>query len=219
VKKKYLNSLIKIESYLQKQNLYFEAEESAVRLLRSRLEEVIEEDSVEDEALKLSAPKELQDSPIEFALYADGACKGNPGVGAMAYVMQSRAGEILVEGVEYESFTTNNKMELRGVIEGLRESSRVLTQKGLDSRLLSILVVTDSKYVVEGMKQWVKGWKARGWKKADNKTPENLELWQSLDEVKDSFFHVEWMWVKGHAGHVQNEYCDRKANDEINRHS
>ena len=69
------------------------------------------------------------------------------------------------------------------------------------------------------MKSWVKGWKARGWKKADNKAPENMDLWQALDSVRENFMQVEWMWVKGHAGHPQNEYCDRKANEVMDARS
>ena len=146
-------------------------------------------------------------------IFTDGSSRGNPGPGAFAYLIQEHSGEVLVEGVEYESLTTNNKMELSGPLKGLTELIDVLVSKGKDPMLTKVKVITDSKYVVEGMKSWVQGWKSRGWKKADNKTPENLELWQSLDKIKDRYMKIEWMWVKGHAGHPQNEYCDRKANE------
>ena len=110
-------------------------------------------------------------------------------------------------------------MELSGPLKGLTELLDVLAIKGKDPMLTKVKVITDSKYVVEGMKSWVQGWKSRGWKKADNKAPENLELWQSLDKIKDRYMQIKWMWVKGHAGHPQNEYCDRKANEVMDDRS
>jgi ribonuclease HI len=74
------------------------------------------------------------------------------------------------------------------------------------------VVVTDSKYVVDGMNSWVAGWKSRGWKKADGKAPENVELWMKLDQKINSFFEVKFQWVRGHGGHPQNERCDQLAN-------
>jgi ribonuclease HI len=106
-------------------------------------------------------------------------------------------------------------MELGGAIKGLQEIKENLPAIGKDALLTKIKVVTDSKYVVEGMKSWVQGWKSRGWKKADGKAPENLDLWQELDQVRNHFMNIEWVWVKGHGGHPQNEYCDRKANEAM----
>ncbi len=125
----------------------------------------------------------------------------------------------MAEGVEYEAYTTNNKMELSGPLKGLSELLEVLPSKGKDPLLTKIKIITDSKYVVDGMKSWVTGWKARGWKKADNKAPENIELWQALDSIRGKFMEVEWMWVRGHDGHPQNEYCDRKANEVMDDRS
>ena len=110
-------------------------------------------------------------------------------------------------------------MGLSGPLKGLHELLTVLPAKGKDPLLTKVKIITDSKYVVDGMKSWVKGWKARGWKKADNKAPENMDLWQALDSVREKFMQVEWMWVKGHAGHPQNEYCDRKANEVMDDRS
>ena len=76
----------------------------------------------------------------------------------------------------------------------------------------TVYLYSDSKYVVDGMKSWVKGWKARGWKKADKKAPENVELWKELDTVAAGFWQIEYHWVKGHSGHPQNERCDQIAN-------
>ena len=152
---------------------------------------------------------------MTIALYSDGGCRGNPGPGAFAYLVQEHSGTVLAQGVEFEVMTTNNKMELSGPIRGLEDLEDVLPKLGKDPLLTKVRVITDSKYVVDGMKSWVAGWKSRGWKKADGKAPENLELWQSLDSLRTKFMEVDWMWVKGHAGHPQNEYCDRRANEVL----
>lgn len=211
MKKKHLRSLNSIQKWLQTNF----PESQALKDAFSTIELAIE--SVEESALAsdgpLPAPAEIYGEPATLALYSDGGCRGNPGPGAFAYVIQENNGAIFAEGVEFESLTTNNKMELSGPLHGLKELMSLLPQKGRDPRLTKIKVMTDSKYVVEGMKSWVEGWKARGWKKADNKAPENLELWQDLDLMRHQFMQVEWMWIKGHAGHPQNEYCDRKANE------
>ncbi len=189
----------------------------AFQQIQSSIESVEESDSDSGDR-PLPPPAEISTEPMTIALYSDGGCRGNPGPGAYAFVVQDHAGSILIEGVEFSGMTTNNKMELSGPIYGLRELKSTLPEKGLDPLLTKIKVLTDSKYVVDGMKTWVAGWKSRGWKKADNKAPENLELWQELDEVKNNFMQVEWVWVKGHAGHPQNEYCDRKANEVMDAH-
>ncbi len=216
MKKKYLSSLKKIAGWLEENSLFDQSSQDAVELLRLKIQEVPE--IQEEESNELPLPAELKGSDAQFALYSDGACRGNPGPGAFAFVVQDREGKIVVEGREYEALTTNNKMELRGAIDGLQELIRIMPELQIDHRLSYVKVMTDSKYVVDGISQWVKNWKLRGWKKADNKTPENLELWQTLDVLVESFFRVEWVWVKGHAGHKQNEYCDRKANEAIDSH-
>ena len=190
----------------------------AFQTIRSSLETLPDTD-VSESIGALPAPIEISDEPETIAVYSDGGCRGNPGPGAYAFVIQEHNGEVLAEGVEYEAHTTNNKMELSGPLKGLHELLEVLPAKGKDPLLTKIKIMTDSKYVVDGMKSWVKSWKARGWKKADNKAPENMELWQALDSVREKFMQVEWMWVKGHAGHPQNEYCDRKANEVMDDHT
>lgn len=218
MKKKHLKTLGTIEKWLKLELGDDSALNSAFETIRSRIEIVEESEELEVPGA-LPPPKEIMDEPSTLALYSDGGCRGNPGPGAYAFVIQTHGGEVLAEGVEFETLTTNNKMELSGPLKGLEELRTVLPSMGKDPLLSKVKVITDSKYVVEGMKSWVQGWKARGWKKADNKAPENLELWQSLDEVRTHFMQVEWMWVKGHAGHPQNEYCDRKANEVMDVHS
>lgn len=215
MKKKHLRALNSIENWLKKSDHWKEGLDGAFSDIKNVLENLPEEESAPD---VLPPPAELQGDSMAFALYSDGGCRGNPGPGAFAYLVQDVEGKILAEGVEFEKHTTNNKMELSGPIRGLEDLKSMLPTIGRDSLLTKVKVITDSKYVVDGMKSWVTGWKARGWKKADNKAPENLELWQELDQIKDSFMNVEWVWVKGHGGHPQNEYCDKKANEAMDEH-
>lgn len=214
MKKKHLKSLNTIEKWLLKESSDVSGLKAAFETVRQGIESLPDdEESLSENDNTLPAPKEIIDDPSMIALYSDGGCRGNPGPGACAFVIQEYSGEVMAEGVEYEAHTTNNKMELSGPLKGLEELLDILPAKGKDPLLTKVRVITDSKYVVDGMKSWVKGWKARGWKKADNKAPENMELWQSLDSIRERFLQVDWMWVKGHAGHPQNEYCDRKANE------
>ncbi len=216
MKKKHLRSLNSIQKWLQSNILDFDHLQDAFWALEKAIESVEESPLASDGILP--PPLEIYGESNTLALYSDGGCRGNPGPGSFAYVIQEHNGDILAEGVEFEAFTTNNKMELSGPLHGLRELENILPNKGRDPRLTKVKVMTDSKYVVDGMKSWVEGWKSRGWKKADNKAPENLELWQSLDEMRTHFLQVEWVWIKGHAGHPQNEYCDKKANEVMDAH-
>jgi ribonuclease HI len=211
MKKKHFRSLLMIKKWLDSKSSASESLQNAFRLIEEAIDMIPDEDK--SDGVPLPAPQEISSEPQTIALYSDGGCRGNPGPGACAYVVQDHAGSVIAEGVEFESHTTNNKMELSGPILGLKELKQTLPKSGRDPLLTKIKVLTDSKYVVDGMKSWVEGWKARGWKKADNKTPENIELWQELDSLRTSFMQIEWVWVKGHAGHPQNEYCDRKANE------
>lgn len=216
MKKKHLRALTSVESWLKKQGLLTEELKGAMDLIGQAIHSV--EERYEEEKV-LPPPVEILEDPNSIALYSDGGCRGNPGPGAFAYVIQDSSGAVLMEGVDYESHTTNNKMELSGPLRGLSELAGVLSDQGKDPLLTKVKVITDSKYVVEGMKSWVQGWKSRGWKKADNKSPENLELWQELDEVRGRFLQVDWVWVKGHGGHPQNEYCDKKVNEAMDENS
>lgn len=131
-------------------------------------------------------------------LYADGSCSGNPGPGGWGTILSFGAHEKELSGGELD--TTNNRMELRGVIAGLE----ALTRK------CKVEVYTDSNYVVSGMKSWIAGWKANGWKTSNKKPVKNEDLWRQLDELA-SKHDITWNWVKGHNGHAYNERADRLA--------
>lgn len=210
MKKKHLRALSSLENWFEKNNLADQNIRASILALRNALETAPDEEEKKSSG-QLPAPKEIAGEPNTIALYSDGGCRGNPGPGAFAFVAQNHDGSILTEGVEFSSHTTNNKMELSGPIKGLQELKDLLPEP----RLTRVKVITDSKYVVDGMKSWVQGWKNRGWKKADGKTPENLELWQELDLTRNDFLEIDWVWVKGHGGHPQNEYCDQKANEAM----
>lgn len=149
-------------------------------------------------------PKESIDSDYDFCVFSDGGCRGNPGPGAWGAMVQNMAGDVVYEGSDFEKNTTNNRMELIGAISGMKKA------KSLGAE--NILLVSDSKYVLEGIRSWLDGWKKRGWRKADKKEPENLDLWKDIDILKSKFTKLDCKWVKGHAGHPQNERCDELAN-------
>lgn len=131
-------------------------------------------------------------------LYTDGACLGNPGPGGWGVVL-SWDGQIK-ELSGGQADTTNNQMELTAVIKGLESLKRPV----------SLQIVTDSKYVMQGITQWMAGWKRNGWRTAAKKPVANRELWEKLDSLL-SGHTVSWEWVKGHSGHQQNERCDALA--------
>lgn len=151
-------------------------------------------------------PKEMS-SQDDIAMFSDGACRGNPGPGSWAFVIQDNNGEFISQNQAVADKTTNNRMELAGAIEALKEIKKI-------GHSGSLFLYTDSKYVVDGIEKWVIGWKSRGWKKADKKAPENLELWQLLDQLNGEL-KAKFIWVKGHAGHPQNELCDQLANEAL----
>lgn len=210
MQKKLLQSLKTLKKFLSEHSVLNAELASSIEKLHLAVASVAEEQLPKGQ---LPIPHEIAEEPMSLALYSDGGCRGNPGPGAWAWVVQNHAGEILFEGSEFEVLTTNNKMELSGALYGLEHLFENLHTVGREPLLTSVKVITDSKYVVEGMKSWVSGWKSRGWKKADGKSPENLELWQRLDQIRSKFLGVDWQWVKGHGGHPQNEYCDRMANE------
>jgi ribonuclease HI len=135
-------------------------------------------------------------------IYADGACKGNPGPGGWGVLLRSGGRETELFGGE--ALTTNNRMELTAVIEGL-----LALKKPSEAR-----VYTDSQYVQKGISEWIHAWKRRGWLTSDKKPVKNVDLWKRLDEVAQRH-DVEWHWVKGHAGHPENERADALANKGI----
>ena len=139
----------------------------------------------------------------ELFAYTDGACSGNPGPGGWGVLMIAREGDAVVKTRELnggEADTTNNRMELLAAISALEALKR-------DTE---ITVVTDSAYVKNGVSQWIHGWKRNGWKTADKKPVKNVDLWQRLDEVR-ARHRVTWEWIKGHAGHPENERADELA--------
>ena len=134
-------------------------------------------------------------------LYTDGACKGNPGPGGWGALLI--AGEVKKELFGGEKLTTNNRMELLAVIEGLSALKRPC----------QVTLYLDSKYVLQGITEWLKGWKAKGWKTAAKQPVKNVDLWQRLDAVVSGAGHqIDWRWVKGHAGNPGNERADALAN-------
>ena len=141
----------------------------------------------------------------QVQIYTDGSCHGNPGPGGWGAILKWEGRERELSGGA--DATTNNQMELMAVIEGLkalRESCEVE-------------VCTDSKYVMDGMKSWIHGWKKRGWKTANKQPVKNIEYWQSLDR-EVARHTVTWTWVKGHSGHPENERADALANEQASRH-
>jgi ribonuclease HI len=132
-------------------------------------------------------------------MYTDGACKGNPGKGGWGALL--RFGEVEKELFGGALHTTNNRMELQAVIEGLRALRRSC----------QIEVYTDSSYVKNGITEWLSNWKRRGWKTADRKPVKNDDLWRQLDELAQQH-QIVWHWVRGHSGHVENERADALAN-------
>ena len=131
-------------------------------------------------------------------IFTDGACSGNPGPGGWGAILRSGGHEKELVGGEPE--TTNNRMEMTAVLRGLTALKEPCT----------VTVHTDSRYVIDGMTQWIFGWQKRGWKTADNKPVKNVELWQALLAAAGRH-KVTWQWVKGHAGHPENERADQLA--------
>jgi ribonuclease HI len=132
-------------------------------------------------------------------IYADGACRGNPGPGGWGAVLAFGDKERELFGGE--ALTTNNRMELTAVIRALE----ALTRR------CEVDVYTDSQYVQKGISEWVSSWKKRGWKTADKKPVKNVDLWQRLDELAAQH-SIRWHWVRGHAGNAGNERADALAN-------
>lgn len=135
-------------------------------------------------------------------LFTDGACSGNPGPGGWGCVLRYGQHDKDLNG--YEPDTTNNRMEITAVLEGLRALKKPCT----------VLVTTDSKYVLQGATEWMKNWKKNGWKDSKKKPVKNQDLWQALDDEL-SKHKVTWQWVKGHAGHPENERADELATSAI----
>ncbi len=142
----------------------------------------------------------------EVQIYTDGACKGNPGPGGWGAWLKSGTTEKDLFGGEL--VTTNNRMELKAVIEGLRALQRPC----------KVVLYLDSQYVRMGITEWIRGWKAKGWRTSAGQPVKNVELWQELDKlVAEGGHQIEWRWVKGHSGDVGNDRADMLANKGVER--
>jgi len=137
-------------------------------------------------------------------IFTDGACSGNPGPGGWGAVLRFKGLEKELSGGERH--TTNNRMELMAAIAALEALKRPS----------KVQLTTDSTYVKNGISQWIKAWKARGWKTADGKAVKNIDLWQRLETAQQPH-KVEWHWVRGHTGHPENERADQLAREAIKK--
>jgi ribonuclease HI len=137
-------------------------------------------------------------------IFTDGACSGNPGPGGWGAIMRFRGKEKELSGGEAE--TTNNRMEMMAAIAAIEALKRPC----------KIIVTTDSSYLRDGITGWIHGWRKNGWKTAAKKPVKNADLWQRLDKAVQDH-QIDWRWVKGHAGHVENERADALARDAVPR--
>ncbi len=145
------------------------------------------------------APKPTTPRPV-VDLFTDGACSGNPGPGGWAYLLRHPKTGKSVERNGGEPATTNNRMELTAVIEGLAS----LTRPSI------VELYSDSQYVLKGLEEWIAGWKQKGWRTASKAPVKNVDLWMKLDELK-AVHEIRFHWVRGHDGHPENERVDRLA--------
>ena len=135
-------------------------------------------------------------------IFTDGACSGNPGAGGWGAIL--RYGEVEKELSGGETETTNNRMELTAVIEALQALKKTC----------EITLYTDSRYVMDGVQKWLPNWKQNGWRTTNKKSPvKNIDLWQTLESLLEKH-QIKWVWVKGHAGHIENERVDKLARNE-----
>ena len=135
-------------------------------------------------------------------IYTDGACRGNPGPGGWGVLL--RYGDVDKQLYGGEHLTTNNRMELKAVIEALSALSKPC----------KVTLTSDSTYVLKGISEWLPNWKKRGWRTAGKKPVKNGDLWKTLDDLAE-MHEIEWHWVKGHSGHIENELVDQLANRGI----
>ena len=142
---------------------------------------------------------------MKIKIYTDGACSGNPGIGGWgAVILTPNKEPVFLSGGSID--TTNNQMELTAVIESLKYFKE----------LKQLLIFTDSKYVINGIETWIKNWKKNGWITANKKTVKNKNLWENLDK-EITRHEIEWHWVKGHAGNINNEKADFLARQFIEK--
>lgn len=139
-------------------------------------------------------------SPVE--IFSDGACSGNPGPGGFGAILRYNGHEREISGAEAQ--TTNNRMELTGAIEALKRLTRPCR----------VIITTDSQYLVKGMTEWIAGWQRKGWMNSKKEPVLNRDLWEELLSLA-RLHKIEWRWVRGHAGHAENERCDCLAREAI----
>jgi ribonuclease HI len=139
----------------------------------------------------------------KIVIYTDGGCRGNPGIGGWGVWLRYGDNDKKLNGNEKN--TTNNRMELTAAIKAL---------EAIKSKNIDIDLYTDSKYVMNGINEWIKGWKAKGWKTSAKKPVKNVDLWQQLDTL-NATHTVHWHWVKGHSGNEGNEMADKLANQAM----
>ena len=146
------------------------------------------------------AAETREDAGVDVELYTDGACRGNPGPGGWAYILRHPRSGKEIERSGGESHTTNNRMELMAVVQGLEALKRPCR----------VLLVTDSEYVGKGIRDWLPGWKKNGWRTASGRPVKNRPLWERLDRQLQRHL-VTYRPVRGHSGHPENERCDALA--------
>ena len=144
----------------------------------------------------------MSGASAETEIFTDGACRGNPGPGGWGVLLRHNGHEKTLFGAEAQ--TTNNRMELMAAIMAMESLKRPC----------QVRLTTDSKYVMQGIQEWMANWKKRGWKTAARKPVKNVDLWQRLDQAVTGH-DVQWQWVKGHSGHTENELADELANRAI----
>lgn len=137
-------------------------------------------------------------------IFTDGACSGNPGPGGWGALLRFKSVEKELSG--YDPATTNNRMELTAVVEALRALKEPCR----------VVLYTDSMYLRDGITSWISKWKKNGWKTSGKQPVKNRDLWESLDQAA-KVHSIEWKWIKGHAGHPENERCDQLARDAIRK--
>jgi ribonuclease HI len=143
-----------------------------------------------------------ENKPVE--IFCDGACSGNPGPGGYGAILRYGGSEKEISGAAAD--TTNNRMEMTAVIEALRQLTRPCR----------VSITTDSQYVVKGMTEWIAGWQRKGWVNSKKEPVLNRDLWEQLLEQSRNHI-IEWKWVRGHAGHPENERCDQLAREALSR--
>lgn len=177
-------------------NMSEEQLEGLYQVLKSEIKKLDEKDS------KTSESQPLEDTGEVFHIWSDGACSGNPGPGGWGTLLRHAGNEIELSG--YSPDTTNNIMEMTAAIKGLEKTPAGST----------VILTTDSQYLLNGITKWIIGWKRKGWKKADGKPVLNRELWIKLDKLCAER-QVDWKWVKGHSQHPENERCDFLATQAV----